>query len=109
MTRPSRPAEPDTTHLQRAAVNALYKVLATHRGLDTLRWSLAPRGCGLTGYVVDVDAYSIELHFAEWQRALALDLLPSTPGRLVAAGLVHGCRITLIATIPTKEIEHERP
>lgn len=103
---------PDQSRWQRRATGALAYILDRHRELTPLRWTLAPHGCGLTGEITAPDAYTIERVFAEWAAALDLALNPRAhhvrPGRLVASGTQAGCRITVMATIPTTTPE-DRP
>lgn len=94
----------DTNRWQRQAHDLLGHLLAKHATLQTLRWSLAPHGRGLQGEVSPpsdyTDAYSVELVFAEWQQALGLTLRPGIAGRLVAAGRIDGCHVTIFASLP---------
>jgi hypothetical protein len=90
----------DHSRWQRKAVAVLNRILLQYQDLPSLRWSLAPAGCGVTGEVVGPDAYVIERTFAEWQTALALPVKPGVPDRLVATRQLGDCRITITATLP---------
>lgn len=96
----ARVAPDNHTYWQRRAHAHLGQILFKHTGLPTLRWSLAPHGCGLNGQVTVTDAYSIELTFAEWTKALGLSLRTTVPGQLLSIGRIDVCHITISAVLP---------
>lgn len=98
----ARVAPDDHAYWQLRALHALFQITARHQTLPTLRWTVAPHGCGLSGEVVAPDAYTIERTFAEWQTALRLPPRDTDPRQLVAAGQIHGCRITISAVLPAE-------
>lgn len=99
----ARVAPDDHAYWQRRAHARLGNILFHCSGLQPLRWSLAPHGCGVQGEVgTPSDAYSVERVFAEWQTALGLSLRTNIPGRLMAVGQIDGCRITITATLTDK-------
>ncbi|WP_219512879.1 hypothetical protein [Nonomuraea ceibae] len=101
----ARLSNEDYAYWQLHAFNHLGQILAQHRQLHTLRWAIDPYGYGLRGEVVPssdyTGAYDIEYLFAEWVKALGLDLLLTGSDQLAATGQHGGCRVTITASLPT--------
>jgi len=59
---------------QRRAAGELAAILAAHRDLPAIAWTVAPAGCTLAGHVNTlVSAGQVRATFARWSQALGLD------------------------------------
>jgi hypothetical protein len=95
---------------QRRAVGELTAILAAHRDLPAIAWTVAPAGCTLAGHVNTlVSAGQVRATFAGWSQALGLD---ETAGEHAGGGGTvylqamadrHQVRVRLTATVVDDE------
>ncbi|HEX2805045.1 MAG TPA: hypothetical protein VHN80_02600 [Kineosporiaceae bacterium] len=91
---------------QRRAVGELAAILALHRDLPAIAWTVTSAGCTLAGHVNTlVSAGQVRATFARWSQALDLD---ETAGEHAAGGGTvylqatadrHQVRVRLAATV----------
>jgi hypothetical protein len=91
---------------QRRAVGELAGILAVHRDLPAIAWTIAPAGCTLAGHVNALaSAGQVRATFAGWSAALGLQeaIWPSAcaggPVYLQAMADWHQVRVRLTATV----------
>jgi hypothetical protein len=92
---------------QRRAVGELAAILAVHRDLPAIAWTVAPAGCTLAGHVNTLaSAGQVRATFARWSQALGLDETAGEhagggrgPAYLQAMADRHQVRVRLAATV----------
>jgi hypothetical protein len=76
----------DQAGWQRRAAAELGRILAAHRGLPMIAWTVGPAGASLTGQVSRLaPAGRVRASFELWRAALALDTHPEA----AAGGVVY--------------------
>jgi hypothetical protein len=94
----------DQAGWQRRAAAELARILAAHRGLPVVAWTVGPAGASLSGRVSGVaPAGQVRAAFEVWRAALELDAHPeaATGGviYLHAAGYRNRVHVGLAATV----------